>query len=374
MRVLSMTTAPLPPMTKETKAGRTVVGAQARTSVLKGDAGCPGKQATNVDHSTQRPAPSQGSSQSLRCRGGDTDMSEMAEWMAGPAEGHPWKKAGPGLALQHPGTGGHSWEGVQCGPNNNVSSQSQYWHGRPRQGQPGSRLVLPRLNHSQDGDWLSVSLGTSPSRPAVASCSRDTADRCVGGSAHRPQTTTAQGRWAQGQAQHEGPGQSARGAGAVLRPPGEPRPPCGRIAPVRRSAPRLSLRLACLDGQQAEPGVPPAVTQARKSYQKSNEFTKIENNYSRAAGAAASRGGAGPKRGPGDRVLQQAQWALPHHHIPQAAHEARAVGLGQGLAHGQLLQASCRTNTGKPPAVVRDGRAGTLVGRESHQRLNDEVS
>lgn len=38
---------------------------------------------------------------------------------------------------------------------------------------------------------------------------------------------------------------------------------------------RVSLQLACLDRREAGPGVPLAKTQARKPYQKSNEFTKI---------------------------------------------------------------------------------------------------
>lgn len=67
-------TAPLPPMSNETKAGRTLwsVLRPAWTSVLKGDVGCSGTQAMDVDHSTQ----------SLRCRGGDTDMSKMAGRMS----------------------------------------------------------------------------------------------------------------------------------------------------------------------------------------------------------------------------------------------------------------------------------------------------
>lgn len=53
-----------------------------------------------------------------------------------------------------------------------------------------------------------------------------------------------------------------------------------------------------------------------------------------------SWGGTGSELWLGDSILQQVQWALPHHHIPQAAHKARAIGLGQGLAYGQLLQAT----------------------------------
>lgn len=71
--------------------------------------------------------------------------------------------------------------------------------------------------------------------------------------------------------------------GCVLRPPSEPSPPCSHINLVSPLAPSLSLQLACLGGRVDGPGVPPAKTQARKSFQKSNKFTKIENNYSRVS-------------------------------------------------------------------------------------------
>lgn len=58
-------------------------------------------------------------------------------------------------------------------------------------------------------------------------------------------------------------------------------------------APSLSLQLTCLDRREAGPRVPPAKTQAGKSYQKSNEFTEIENNYSRTGGGAAVGQGRG---------------------------------------------------------------------------------
>lgn len=65
--------------------------------------------------------------------------------------------------------------------------------------------------------------------------------------------------------------------------------------------------------------------------------------------AYVSRGGAGPKPRLGDGISQQVQWALAHHDIPEAAHKACAVGFGQGLAHGRLLQATCKKTEGRPP-------------------------
>ena len=66
-----------------------------------------------------------------------------------------------------------------------------------------------------------------------------------------------------------------------------------------------------------------------------------------------SWGGTGSELWLGDSILQQVQWVLAHHHIPQAAHKARAIGLGQGLAHGQLLQTTCRKTGGRPPGVTK---------------------
>lgn len=76
---------------------------------------------------------------------------------------------------------------------------------------------------------------------------------------------------------------------------------------------------------------------------------------------AGSRSRTGPKLRLGDGVLQQVQWPPPHHHVPQAAHEACAICLRQGLAHRQFLQASCRTQE-RPP----DG--DSVMGRPGHWR------
>lgn len=105
-----------------------------------------------------------------------------------------------------------------------------------------------------------------------------------GESADRPENTRAQHRWIHGEAQYEGLGHGGLVEGCVLRPPSEPSPPCSHIVLVSPLAPSLSLQLAYLGGRVDGPGVPPAKTQARKSFQKSNKFTKIENNYSRVSG------------------------------------------------------------------------------------------
>ena len=65
------------------------------------------------------------------------------------------------------------------------------------------------------------------------------------------------------------------------------------------------------------------------------------------------QGRAGPKLWLGDGVLQQVQRALAHHHVPQAAHKACAIGFGQGLARGQLPQATCRKTQERPQAVTQ---------------------
>lgn len=167
---------PTGPSVKRSPGGKNaVVGAQAWTSVFSGDAGCPGEQAMDASHcavtrslSGSLTEPEVSGRGQGHVQGGWVDGQDQLRGRA------PGTKPGLASAPQHPGTGGHSWEGVQCGPNDNVISQSQCWRRRRRQDQPGSRLVLLRLNHSQDGDWLSVSLGTSPSTPAAASCPGDT--------------------------------------------------------------------------------------------------------------------------------------------------------------------------------------------------------
>lgn len=63
-------------------------------------------------------------------------------------------------------------------------------------------------------------------------------------------------------------------------------------------------------------------------------------------GSGVSLGGwAGPQLWLGEGILQQVQWTLAHHHIPQAAHKTCSIGLWQGLAHRQLLQAPYRTDS-----------------------------
>lgn len=69
----------------------------------------------------------------------------------------------------------------------------------------------------------------------------------------------------------------------------------------------MSLQLACLDRRKARLSVPPVRTQAGKTYWESNEFTKIENNYSRVGGRAAAGQGRIWGLGLGDSVSQQVQ-------------------------------------------------------------------
>lgn len=187
------------------------------------------------------------------------------------------------------------------------------------------------------------------------------------GSARQPSAGGHRGSTARG------PGTAARGAGGVPRLLRAPRPPCGHFVPASCPAPDLSLQHACLDGRRAEPRVPPAKTQARKSYQKNNEFTKIENNYSRVGGAggrltgrsragelawrphppAGAAGAAPPPRPAGSpRSPCHRPWAGPG---PRAA----SPGLLQDK-HGE-----------GPRPRLSDGRARTLVGRETHQHLNE---
>lgn len=73
---------------------------------------------------------------------------------------------------------------------------------------------------------------------------------CVGGSADRPRTTTAQGRWTQGEAQHEGLGQGGprwrRCPEVAMRAKASVLPRC-----ARESLGTESVSAACLSGQKA---------------------------------------------------------------------------------------------------------------------------